>query len=202
MGEIVKTRALVVGLGLVGVLVVGSVAHAGYEDDKNNDYMGFIERALDKFKPDNAIFDGTKITAGASVGVVNGHFGKCNQAIKTWNKYEKQVTKKGKATDRFKKIVGRMQKMVPHCKKLHGAAKPYIANIAAKEQAAAQAKADAKATCLDHGVPRQTRAARPGMRPGQVQGRRGELQGAGPHASGFESALRLCRHLRPDRRHE
>jgi len=148
MRGIHRTRALAVGLAIVGVLTTASLALADYESEKNNDYMGFIERGLDKFTPDTAIFDGEKITAGASVSAVNGHFDKCNNAIKTWNKYEKQVSAKGKATDRFKKIVTRMQKLVPYCKKLHTAAQPYIADINAKAAAASKAKDDAKATCL------------------------------------------------------
>ncbi len=145
MGNTTRTLASVLGVAVL--LASSKVAIAGYEDEKNDQNMGVIERAVDKFQPDPQLFDGKAIVAGASPTAVSNHVRACNNAIVQFNKYYPQITAKGKATDRAKKIVSRVKALDPHCRALTAAGNAYITDLQAKEKAAADAKAAAKARC-------------------------------------------------------
>lgn len=134
---------------VVSLVVAGasSVAYADYESDKNNQNFGVVERALDAYKKDPAIFDGKKITPGAAVGKVQDHVAACNNVIGQFNAYYTRVSPKGKATDRAKAIVARVTAVEPWCKSLVEASNAYIGAINQAQQAEAKTRADRKAKC-------------------------------------------------------
>ncbi|HUH03693.1 MAG TPA: hypothetical protein VML75_16980 [Kofleriaceae bacterium] len=134
---------------VVSLVVAGasSIAHADYESDKNNQNFGVVERALDAYKKDPAIFDGKRITPGAAVGPVKNHVIACNNVIDQFNAYYTRVSPKGKATDRAKKIVARVTEIEPWCKALVAASNAYIGAIESAQQAESQARSELKAKC-------------------------------------------------------
>lgn len=125
----------------------GGRARAGYEDDQNNQHLGVVERAFAKYSEDASIFDGKELASGASIAAARAHAESCDAAVAAYDRYFPQVSARGQATDRAKKLTARYDRLQPWCARLKKVVDAAAAAAKAKADAEAKARAELGATC-------------------------------------------------------
>ena len=143
------TRLLVAAvLATATVSSLPAAAAQGYVEQKDNDNVGVIERALAKLARDPALFDGKTIPAGADIARV-GELGKrLNTQLGVARKHHDELSAAGKARPAVQALMARWNDLAAYANALV----PVYNAAAARTNAAAAAKAAADGAARDAGV--------------------------------------------------
>lgn len=135
----------ILGAALVVVVAAAAPARAGYEDEQNDKHMGVIERAFAKYKENPSIFDGKRL-AGA-LDAARDHAIACDGAVDAYDRYFRQVSAKGRGTDRARALTARYEQLQPWCAALRKAVDAAVAEAKAKAEQEARAAAELQQRC-------------------------------------------------------